>query len=281
MAELYRKSALEKMSSPEQLDVPLKVTSPLSWLALLGATILVTATVYWSIAGRLPITVTANGIVVSPSNTNSVYTDWSGTVTEVFRQVGEKIWVNDPILKIDTVNGRSYTVLSDQVGYISEIITPENSQVKQNSEVVRISPEVGSAEQVVVCYVPLADVKKIDTGMDTFVYLSAADSQRYGHMVGRVINIDSKPTSISSQSYVVGSDNNMASVFSSNNGAVAAVTCELLPDKSSGNGFYWSNEKGTALSVSSGSLCQVRIITKEIRPIEKLFERLTEIWEGK
>lgn len=281
MAELYRKSALEKMSSPEQLDVPLKVTSPLSWLALLGATILVAATIYWSFASRLPMTVTANGIVVSPSNTNSIYTDRTGTVSKVFYRVGDKIYVNDPVMEIDTGNGGSYKVMSDQVGYVSQIVTPENTQVKQNSEVIRISPEVGDSELVVVSYLPLADAKKIQPDMNVYVYLSAADSQRYGHMEGRVINVDSKPTSVASQSYVVGSDNNMAAAFSSNNGAVVAVTCELLPDQDSGNGFYWTNEKGNELPVTSGSLCQVRIITKQIRPIEKLFEKLAEIWEGK
>ena len=37
MAELYRKSALERISSPDQLDTMLKISSPISWLALVGA----------------------------------------------------------------------------------------------------------------------------------------------------------------------------------------------------------------------------------------------------
>ena len=31
---LLRKAAIEKMASPEQLDMAMRVTSPLSWLAL-------------------------------------------------------------------------------------------------------------------------------------------------------------------------------------------------------------------------------------------------------
>ena len=38
--ELFRKSAVEKLSSPEQLDVMMQVTSPKGWVALTGVSIL-------------------------------------------------------------------------------------------------------------------------------------------------------------------------------------------------------------------------------------------------
>ncbi len=36
MANLYRKSFLEKLEMPEQLDKAITITSPLSWLARCG-----------------------------------------------------------------------------------------------------------------------------------------------------------------------------------------------------------------------------------------------------
>ena len=36
MADLYRKSSLDKLSNPEQLDRMIKISSPLSWLALIA-----------------------------------------------------------------------------------------------------------------------------------------------------------------------------------------------------------------------------------------------------
>ena len=62
MAELFRKSSLEKISSPEQLDKAITVSKPASWLALLGITVMIAATVVWSILGSLPTTVSAQGI---------------------------------------------------------------------------------------------------------------------------------------------------------------------------------------------------------------------------
>ena len=37
MAEIFRKSALEKLSSPEQLDKMIVITSPSFWLSMVGA----------------------------------------------------------------------------------------------------------------------------------------------------------------------------------------------------------------------------------------------------
>ena len=47
---LFRKAALEKLSSPERLDVMMKVTSPAAWLALaaLGAILLVAIALFQS-----------------------------------------------------------------------------------------------------------------------------------------------------------------------------------------------------------------------------------------
>ena len=109
------------------------------------------------------------------------------------------------------------------------------------------------------------------------VSLSSTDSQNYGYMKARVINIDSHAASASGMAYILGSDNNLSSVFTAN-GAVVAVTCELYPSKESVSGYYWSNNKGRKVEVSNGSLVNAKIITEEIAPITKLFAKLKEFW---
>ena len=56
MAQVYRKSALEKLSSPDQIDKALTIVSPMSWLAIAAATAVVVVTIIWSIVGTtLPL----------------------------------------------------------------------------------------------------------------------------------------------------------------------------------------------------------------------------------
>lgn len=89
MADLYRKSSLERMASPEQLDKVLRVTSPLSWLALLGITLIIIVTVVWSMIGTIPETITVKGIVSSVVGSNSVYTEDAGTVVSLRVRAGD------------------------------------------------------------------------------------------------------------------------------------------------------------------------------------------------
>ena len=276
MAELYRKTALEKISSPDQLDKMLKVTSPLTYLMLIGATIVIAAAAVWSVLGTLPETVTASGIVAAPVSTNAVLASQSGTVVGLLKMPGDELHLGDPVITVRTGAGEDVQVLSDQVGTVSEMLVSVGTEVKPNAEVIRISPSV-TGDQVVVAYIPLSKVRKITRGMQVYVYLTSADSQTYGHMEARVINIDAGAATASGMGYVLGTDNNLSSQLS-NNQAVAAVTCELYPDSDSENGYYWSNPKGQKVSVPSGSLCSVKIITDKAAPITKVFSKLKEIW---
>ncbi len=280
MAELYRKSSLERISSPDQLDTMLKISSPLSWLALLGATLIVAVAVVWAFIGRIPETITPAGLVASPGGANAVYADAAGKVTRVYVAPGDKIYEEDVLMEIETERGEPQQIISDQVGYVSQIIKPEGSAITQNSEVLRVSPNT-RAQQVVVCYVATTDAQKVSRGDYAYISLSSSDSKSYGHMVGRVINIDAGAASASAQSNVLGSENNLSNAFSSDGKAVTAVTCELFPSDRSASGYFWSNSRGETLSVNNRDICSVKIITKQVRPIEKLFERIIDLWEGK
>lgn len=280
MADLYRKSSLEKISSPDQLDAMLKISSPLSWLALAGATLIVVVTVIWAFVGRIPVTVTTTGIVAGPDSTNAVYSNAAGTVINVYVKRGDKIYEKDVIMEIKTDRGEIAQILSDQVGYASEIVAPKGSIITQNSEVLRVSPNTESS-QVVVCYVTTADAQKVKRGNYAYISLSSSDSKSYGHMVGRVVNIDAGAASSAAQKNVLGSDNNLGKSFSSDGKAVTAITCELYPSENSVSGYFWSNTKGDQLAVNNRDMCSVKIITKQVRPIEKLFEKLLDLWEGK
>lgn len=280
MAQLYRKAALERISSPEQLDQALKVTSPMSWVALAAATFAIVVVIVWSVVGKLPITVSANGIIASPVSTNALYTSESGKATSVMVFPGAELHIGDPVLTYRTGNGDVHTLLSDQVGTVTNVTVKTGDEITQGNEVARISPKV-AADQVVVCYLPLADAKKIERGITANIYLTSAESQTYGHMEARIVNVDSYVSSAEGMSYVLGKDNNLAAAFQQDGAAVVAVTCELYPAKEgqeSVSGYFWSNERGRQVEVTNGSLVSAKIVTKEIPPIAKLFGSLKQLW---
>jgi hypothetical protein len=67
---IFRKSSLEKISSPEQLNDYMKVTSGGVWLLLLGLFALLLAAGVWAFTGTIPDTVKLKGVA---------YDEWGDT----------------------------------------------------------------------------------------------------------------------------------------------------------------------------------------------------------
>lgn len=97
MASIYRKSSLEKLSSPEQLDRMIVVTSPTFWLAMAGAGAIILVALVWSIVGRLPVTVQGNGIYINSAGIGTVYSDSSGVINSIDVAVGDTVEEGDVI----------------------------------------------------------------------------------------------------------------------------------------------------------------------------------------
>ena len=279
--QVFRKSALDKISSPDQLDKVLKVTSPMSWLALLGVTLILVFVVIWSFVGSLPSTVTASGVIVrSNTSTNTVLSTQRGTVQSVVG-LDTPVRDNTPVLTLGTSTGVE-TINANMLGTVTEVLVKQGDAVENGTEILRIRSEMPEGQkEMVVCYVPISDMDKIERGMPVTVSLVSADSNSYGHMSGWVINVDAWASSQKAITSVVGNDNSMVNVLMGEGKGVCAVSCELQVDPSSVSGYNWSNEKGRTVALSAPQMCSVRIITEEVPPITKLFAKLKDIWENK
>ena len=91
MADLFRKSALEKLSSPEQLDRAIIIAPSSLWVALAGGAMIVAGALLWGVFGRLPVNVEANGIYMRGDHTGGVYSEVPGMITDVEVEVGDQV----------------------------------------------------------------------------------------------------------------------------------------------------------------------------------------------
>lgn len=85
---LFRKAALDRLQSPEQLDQAITITNRRSWIALAAGGLLALLLLVWSIFGALPVRVEGQGILISAGGrvSDAVATS-SGTL--VIEGVGE------------------------------------------------------------------------------------------------------------------------------------------------------------------------------------------------
>ncbi|MBW4506299.1 MAG: NHLP bacteriocin system secretion protein [Scytonematopsis contorta HA4267-MV1] len=98
---LFRKEALDKVASPEQLDQLIRVVNPKRWLSLFALGSLVAAGTTWSIIGRIPIIVNGQGVIVYPSKVVSVQASQPGRILSLNVEVGDKVKKGQVLATID------------------------------------------------------------------------------------------------------------------------------------------------------------------------------------
>ena len=262
MAKLYRDTALEKLSSPDRLDCMLTISSPLSWVAVVAATLICVAVVLWSFFGNIPTIENGLGVLCDPYGTNTIYSEYGGTVSEILVAEGSKISVGTDVIKIKDRNGELRTVCSRHDGIVSEILVTEGMNIGALGEIVRISPNTDSS-LVAVCYVPLSVSKQLSSGMSANVYLSSANSGSNSYIKAKVINIDDYIASMSSMSGVLGADGQLVSQIAQT--PVVCVTCEL--------------EKSGESDFTFGEMVSVQFETSRKAPITIVFPVLEGLYE--
>jgi len=89
--QIFRKAALDRLSSPEELDTLTQVTRPTGWLALLAVALILAAALVWGFLGAIPTLVTGSGMLIRRGGVLDVVSISGGQVTEVVADVGETV----------------------------------------------------------------------------------------------------------------------------------------------------------------------------------------------
>ncbi len=98
--QLFRKVSLERLSSPEQLDLLMQVTTPTGWLALLALGAILTVAIIWGILGSIPEKVTGQGILIRSGGVFQIVALRSGQITELSFDVGDIIQEGQIVARI-------------------------------------------------------------------------------------------------------------------------------------------------------------------------------------
>lgn len=111
---IFRQVALERLSTPEQLDQTIRVTSPAGWTALLTLVLLIVGGAVWSVFTTVPEKVDGKGIVIRPGGVLNVVASaqgrlsWFGVTSGTRIEEGQVIaGVAQPDMENDLADARS------------------------------------------------------------------------------------------------------------------------------------------------------------------------------
>ena len=111
--ELFRKEAVDRVSSPEQLNDYIHVTSPAIWMALAGIICILVGAIVWGVFGNIYSTVDGAGIV---KNHNLVV--YVKTANREQIKEGMDITVNGTKTKVREISAEPERVPDDVSDYV-------------------------------------------------------------------------------------------------------------------------------------------------------------------
>lgn len=137
---IFRNAALERLSSPEQLDRLITLASPFGWAALCALALLLTVIVGWGLVGTIPTRVEGAGILVTRGG--QVYDAMApsaGTLTDV-AAIGAKIEKGDVVARLDDTEGgedlqHARSVLAEQEQMLAELSARLDAEIAARARV--------------------------------------------------------------------------------------------------------------------------------------------------
>ncbi|MBX3233186.1 MAG: NHLP bacteriocin system secretion protein [Labilithrix sp.] len=90
-SKLFRKAALDRLSSPEQLHTLMRVTNAKAWLALAGCALVIATAIAWGSLGRVRSKVHASGILLGGAGLSEVLAETEGELVSVEVSAGDQV----------------------------------------------------------------------------------------------------------------------------------------------------------------------------------------------
>lgn len=308
--QIFRKEALEKLSSPEQLDQLITVTDTRGWIAITAIAIIIVTAVLWSIGGDIPVTVSGNGILLREGGRHKVVSLGSGIVTEL------NINLDDVVKKGDILAFISQPELDFELEKLEKELNNFNSEknksentlesikylefeIQELKEKIELFSKIKSPESGYIVSLMIdkqdfveknsvvAIIENPDKELNSVFYVPVAT----GKNIQPGMKIRISPSTVKSEEFgfIMGTvtfvshfptvRERMMGILQNEqlvddflkDGAPLEIQVELEKDSSTKSGFKWSSGKGPDNKLTSGTLCTGNIVLKTFHPISLIF----------
>ncbi|MBR1667487.1 MAG: hypothetical protein IJ693_04305 [Bacteroidaceae bacterium] len=260
MADLFNQEALDALDDHREVEEMARVASPKLKLVLATMITMIVVVTYWCIFGTINHKVTAQGVVFPFGEAAPVNVPYEGTVVRSLVNHGTAVVSGTGIIEIRSALATT-SVAAPRDGVVLQTLPP-NTDFKAGQPIAWLMPQERQlVGREMLCYVTYNDLRKLKVGQQ--VQATPADLQREnnGYAYGRVVGIEQYPTTRIEVVQRLKLD--PLAAFIQDGQAVYEV--RVLLDEKDGN-LIWSREKSRRLSVGTGSLCNIQVIT-ERKPV--------------
>lgn len=275
---IFRQAALERLSTPEQLDQVIEVTDRRAWLGLSVVGLLLFLGLLWACFGSIPKKLQGQGILLKPGGVQTVAANLPGILTEIRVEVGayvergQSVAVVEQRIQPGSPRVRE-EIFSPYAGRVFELAANAGATVGAGTPICVLESQSDALEALT--YVSADTGKRVRIGMPAQVSLAAFKREEYGYLIGEVSEVSDAPVTREGMMRTLGNDVLVEGVLKS--GPVLAVKVALKEAPGTRTGFLWSSSQGPMVRLSSGMMCSAQLVFERKRPISLVIPKLREL----
>ena len=262
MLDPFRKQAVDRISSPEELDRLVRVTRPGTWIALIGLVLVLVAVLLWAVLSSVTTTVSGVGFVLPEGGLIEASAPEAGIIERIEVRAGARVAAGDRVARLATADGRELPVTTVEGGIVAEVLRLPGDFVEPGGEVAIVQPE---RPAVVETFLPQSDAKDAELGDRVWVAPTTASESQYGYAVGRITRIGRFPIPPAGVLSVLESPAGAKLV--TDQGPVIRVVVALRPADTPSQ-VAWTASHGPPYAIDFGTLADVKVVTGEQAPID-------------
>ena len=309
---IFSREALTKLRSPERLDTMLKVTTPITWMALAGIVVLMFAVVMWSVFGSFTVKADGMGMIVDSGGVSNVTHSAAGQVKDIYVSKGTKVKKGERLASLylstqetDTMVSRyninqaqndrevmnkaleydakanqkmdNDNVYSEYDGIVDEVIAHKGEVVQAGAPLFTVRRTEGGNNLTGVFYIPVDKGKRVQPGMTIQLAPNGVDTSQSGSLLGVVRSVSQYPISQAGvQQGMAGNQQVSQWLYTKSQSALIEVKFDLVTDANSESGYLWTSTVGKHKPITAGSFCTGSIIIERTPPLQKVFYKFSQ-----
>ena len=144
---IFRKAALDALSTPEQLNQPLQLLRPTQWVLLTSLSVFSLTILSWSVFGRIPVRVSGKGVLVKPNSLTIVQSEIRGQIVNVSATVGDCLSEGSLMARIDPVS-QEIEMKAAQIRLDQMIVQDRTQDALSDQRVTQLQSDIGRVKHL-------------------------------------------------------------------------------------------------------------------------------------
>lgn len=270
----FRKEALEEEFSQGKEGETIRLSKPSIYLLLLTLAVMAGAFLAWGFFGSVTDKAQMKGVMFPVDGTSEVSVPNPGVVRTLMVHKGDTV-VPGQILAMIDVNGQYSTLTATEPGQVLTILQEQQGFDAFQPIVNLLTENSDKQVKTLLAFANFKTVRELDTDLEVQVNPSYLSREKNGYVPAHILSISKYPMSAHEAALRLKNEQFTQAVFPKEGAAfVVEIELEMNPDDQ--EEFNWTFDQEKHVDMSTGTLCDVQVITKRRSVFRYLFENLRE-----